>query len=147
MEDLQKKINKIQNHNRAKKLEEVQIYLNDKLREQVDNPTAEVVSLLIYQKGGMKGSRINCYLNQIKDSELFRELNMSTQIPVHYSNTLPTKDAYAHGTFVPMKQNDQDGVSSRFKRKISDDFPENCYIALGRNISAEDLGDLVTYSY
>tara|TARA_Y100000310_G_C20427615_1_gene689831 strand:+ start:220 stop:672 length:453 start_codon:yes stop_codon:yes gene_type:complete len=147
IKQLQRKMDEINKNDFTSQevLKQIHNYLNDRLAVKVDESSAEVVSLLIWDRGR---TRINCYLNQIKEIEIIRGLNLSFIHHIHYPNGTPSENAYQHGFFVPVKQQNQHGeLISYFKKTNGQDFPENSYIALGRNIPMKDLEELVTISY
>ncbi|PIZ51773.1 hypothetical protein COY27_02520 [Candidatus Woesearchaeota archaeon CG_4_10_14_0_2_um_filter_33_13] len=123
-------------------------YLDDRLRSVTENQEAQVIALLVWDKGR---TRINCYLGSLDEKEVIRELNLSHVHHVHYPSGpsgIPNLETYRHGVFVPTEQRNQDRkLVSRFKMRNGVYCPVNSYVALGKSIPAENLDNLVVIPF
>ena len=120
--------------------------LDAKLNKQLylrDEEEGYVAALLLYDR---PGRTLNCYLAELDDRDLFREIHLSVDIRRAFPTRLPTRETYQSGHFVPITQFSEQ-QDSRFRDRLERKIPGNAYVALGESIKPEDLGELIAIPF
>ncbi len=152
IDDSRKQMTKLEKKSRrpqSEKLQPVFDYLDERLNEYLSDRCEEpgqVVALLVYDRGRMS---VNCYLRQVDESDIHRELNRATQYQIRYprgNSEIPNINSYQHGIFVPAIQINRDQASA-FSDRRKERFPKNSYVVLGRSVPVENIDDLTVINY